>query len=153
MMKKILPILIAFILTLNSSFANTEEVTLNTSNEYPYVITLEEENDGGEKTLKEKLKDIYHLEIEQIEKPEFLLTSILTKKCGNESVWDSFHLWGGYVAHTDFVFNEDKFENAEYLFDAINIGIDGKLKNNNGDFRLIKLLNQEEHHGQIHYGA
>ena len=57
-MKKILPILIAFILTLNSSFANTEEVTLNTSNEYPYVITLEEENDGSEKTLKEKLKDI-----------------------------------------------------------------------------------------------
>ncbi len=120
-MKKILLILIVYIFTLNSSIAIEETVELQ----------------AQEKTLQEKLYDVYHLEVQQTEKPFFLLTDILTKKCSKVSAWDSFHLWGGYVAHTDFIFNEDKYENAEYLFDAINVGLDGKLKNNNGDFRIM----------------
>lgn len=119
-MKKIL-ILIAFILTFLPSYAIEANVELQSE----------------EKTLREKLSDVYHLEIEQIEKPTFLLTDILTKKYSENSIWDSTHLWGGYVAHTDFIFNEDEYENAEYLFDAINVGLDGKLKNNNADFRLM----------------
>lgn len=136
-MNKILPILIALMLPCASCFAKAEEVKLELPQTASFVAEVKSNNNPQEKTLREKLEDIYHLEIEQIAKPEFLLTSILTKECKKESVWDSFHLWGGYVAHTDFVFNENEFENAEYLFDAINIGIDGKLKNNNGDFRLM----------------
>ena len=87
-MKKFWLILIAFIFTLNSSNAIEETVELQTQ----------------EKTLKEKFYDVYHLEAQQTEKPFFLLTDILTKKCSKDSAWDSFHLWGGYVAHTDFIF-------------------------------------------------
>ena len=136
-MKKIRYFIIFFILTLLSLSSNATEFAAEKDNTSIYPIGIEEFLQPQEKTLKEKLRDVYNLEIEQIEKPEFLLTNILTKKCTQNSAWDSFHLWGGYVAHTDFVFNEDGFENAEYLFDAINVGIDGKLKNNNGDFRLM----------------
>ena len=56
-MKKFLQILIVFCLTMSSSFAIEDVVDLQTN----------------EKTLKEKLNDIYHLEVEQIEKSVTLL--------------------------------------------------------------------------------
>lgn len=120
-MKKILLLFLAFIMSITFSSAIEEVV----------------EYQSQEKTLAEKINDIYKLEVEQIEKPNFLLTEILTKKFEEKSVWDNMHLWGGYVAHTDFNFDDKGFENTEYLFDAINIGLDGKLKDNNGDFRLM----------------
>lgn len=120
-MKKILLLSVIFILTISSCLAIEEVVELQTK----------------EKTFKEKINDIYCLEVEQIEKPNFLLTEILTKKFDEKSRMDNIHLWGGYVAHSDFIFNEDKYENTEYLFDAINLGLDGKLKNNDADFRIM----------------
>ena len=36
-----------------------------------------------------------------------------------------------------FNFLENDFENAEYNFDAINVGLDGKLKNDVADFRIM----------------
>lgn len=108
-------------------------VTITSSNAIDEVVLLQPQ----EKTFKEKLSDIYHLEVEQIEKPNFLLTEILTKKFDEKSTLDNLHLWGGYVAHSDFIFNEDEYENAEYLFDAINVGLDGKFKDNNADFRIM----------------
>ena len=120
-MKKILLLFLTIFTTLTSSFAIEEAVLLQPK----------------EKTFKEKINDIYHLEVEQIEKPNFLLTEVLTKRFDEGATLDSLHFWGGYVAHSDFVFNDDNYENTEYLFDAINVGIDGKFKDNNADFRVM----------------
>ncbi len=135
-MKKIFPILIVFIFTQNFGFS--QEIVLNQPEQVPFVL---EASDNvvktEEKTLKEKLGDIYHLEVEQIDKPTFLLKDILTKNFEENSKWDSLHLWGAYGGHTNFNFTDSRYENAEYAFDVINAGLDGKLKNNNGDFRIM----------------
>ena len=69
-MKKIIMTLLLFCLTIfNTSFA-IEEVTLE---------------QAQEKTLKEKLNDVYHLEVEQIDKPYFMFKDILTKKHSESS--------------------------------------------------------------------
>lgn len=136
-MKKILPLILAFLLTINTSSAQ-EEIVLELPTETPFVASATDENiETGEKTLREKLSDVYHLEIEQIDKPSFLFKDILTKKFAEDSIWDSLHLWGAYGAHTNFNFSESEFENTDYAFDVINVGLDGKLKNNNGDFRIM----------------
>ena len=137
-MNKILQVLLCFAMFFITSFANANEVDSSFNNaETPCVVSLDENVlQTKEKTLQEKLADIYHLEVEKTDKPNFLLTEILTKKFDEKSAWDNLHLWGGYVGHTDFLFSEDEFKNAEYRFDAINVGLDGKLKNNNGDFRI-----------------
>ena len=137
-MKKFLPIIIVFLLSLPSCFSQTQEVLLEVDDNVPYAISAQEtETTMQEKSLREKLSDIYHLEIEQIEKPEFLLKDILTKKFDEKSYWENLHLWGAYGAHTNFNFSESEFINADYAFDVINAGLDGKLKNNNGDFRIM----------------
>lgn len=136
-MKKILPLILAFLLTINTSSAQ-EEIVLELPTETPFVASATDENiETGEKTLREKLSDVYHLEIEQIDKPSFLFKDILTKKFAEDSIWDSLHLWGAYGAHTNFNFSESEFENTDYAFDVINVGLNGKLKNNNGDFRIM----------------
>ena len=136
-MKKILPILIAFLLNINTSLAQ-EEVVLELQTETPYAVSVSDNKlETSKKTLKEKLSDVYHLEIEQIDKPSFLFKDILTKNFDEKSNWDSLHLWGAYGAHTNFNYSENNFENVDYAFDVINAGLDGKLKNNNGDFRIM----------------
>ena len=138
-MKKILPILIAFILLFSACKTYAEEVVLQIPEELPFVAKVSDEQANIEdgKTLKEKLSDVYHLEVEQIDKPTFMLSDILTKKFDEDSAWDSLHLWGAYGGHTNFNFSESAYENADYAFDVINAGLDGKLKNNNGDFRIM----------------
>ena len=77
-MKKLLQILILSFLTLNFCYANEEEVNLNIDYT-PYAVSLEENSTrNSEKTLKEKLKDIYYLEVEETHKPYFLFEDILT---------------------------------------------------------------------------
>ena len=135
--KKILSILIALLCTLTSCPAQ-EEVVLELPNTTPYVAEIEEDSyKTKEKTLREKLYDVYHLEIEQIDTPTFLFKDILTKNFDQKSSWEKLHLWGAYSAHTNFNFIDKEFENADYAFDAINLGVDGFLKNNNGDFRIM----------------
>lgn len=146
-MNKILPIIIAFFLTLPASYAvqdvytqiyDENEVVLEIPSTTPYSISVKDtDSKQNEKTLKEKLADIYHLEVEQIDKPHFLLKDVLTKKYSEESPWESMHLWGAYGAHTNFNFSEKEYLNSDYAFDVINLGLDGKLKNNNGDFRIM----------------
>lgn len=146
-MNKILPIIIAFFLTLTASYAvqdvytqiyDENEVVLDIPSTTPYSISVKDtDSKQNEKTLKEKLADIYHLEVEQIDKPHFLLKDVLTKKYSEESPWESMHLWGAYGAHTNFNFSEKEYLNSDYAFDVINLGLDGKLKNNNGDFRIM----------------
>lgn len=136
-MKRLVPILIAFILTITSVNAiedvqPQEEVLLNLD-----AGQLTAPENSEQKTLREKLNDIYHLEVEQIDSPNFLLKEILTKKYDENSSWDSLHLWGAYNAHAGFNFLEEEPFSGDYTFDAINLGLDGKLKNNLGDFRMM----------------
>jgi len=137
-MKKFLPLLIAFLLTTNASFS-IEEIKLEPDQESLESVVLEtqENSETQEKTLKEKLNDIYHLEVEQIDKPTFLLKEILTKHYDEKSAWESIQLWGAYGAHSNFNFAEGESFNSDYAFDVINVGLDGKLKNNNCDFRIM----------------
>jgi hypothetical protein len=144
-MNKILITLVALIIAL-PSFAKTqklEEVNL----ELPQASGVEEigsEDDvqvgsatTSEKTLREKLNDVYHLEIEQIDKPSYLFKDILTKHFDEESAWDSMQLWGAYNADEGLYFKESGATYNHYEFNTINAGLDGKLKNNNGDFRIM----------------
>ena len=137
-MKKILPILIAFLLTTNLSYS-IEEVVLEKDQQLleSIVLDVQEKTANNEKTLQEKLNDIYHLEIEQIDKPSFLFKEILTKHYDEKSAWESMQLWGAYGGHLNLNFAEGESFNGDYAFDVINVGLDGKLKNHNGDFRIM----------------
>ena len=138
-MKKIFPI-IAFIFTLNSCIAQ-EEIVLELLNKTPYFVEIEDAYKPEEKTFKEKLSDVYHLEVEQIDRPSFLLKDILTKKYEEDSIFDKMHFWGAYNANLGFNFIDDERFSSNYSFDYINIGIDGFLKNNNGDIRIMLNYN------------
>jgi hypothetical protein len=66
-----------------------------------------------------------------------MLNEILTKKHSAKSSWDSTQLWFGYNADLGSYFNEDGYENSKYNFYAINVGVDGKLKENKADYRIM----------------
>ena len=96
-----------------------------------------EENVAEAQTLKEKLKNVYHLEVERYDHPEYLLREVLTHKCNTDSKMDNWHIWGAYNAYTSMNFIDDGGVNAGQTFNALNVGFDGFLKNNNGDFRIM----------------
>lgn len=139
-MNKILPILLAFLLTTNACFSahkHLEPVLDEVTLDVPQAVSIEETAVSEEKTLREKLQDIYHLEVEQIDRPTFLLKDVLTKKYSEESAWDNLHLWGAYGGDLGMYFMQDGTLTNHYEFNVINAGLDGKLKNNNGDFRIM----------------
>ena len=86
-----------------------------------------------EKTLFEKINDIYHMEVEHTDRPTFLLSSILTKHYDDNSLIESTQFWGAYSANLGMNLAEDESFNANYSFDYINVGLDGKFKDNNAD--------------------
>ena len=88
-------------------------------------------------TLKEKLKNVYNLEVEKYDHPEYLLRDVLTHKCKEDSIMDSWHVWGAFNGYADMAFHDDGSFNSRYVGNAHNIGFDGFLKNNNGDFRIM----------------
>ena len=80
MKKKILPILIAILFT-TPVFAieqpNLGEVVLETpQEEAPQAAAISEVKKPEEKTLKEKLQDVYHLEVEKYHTPTYLLENV-----------------------------------------------------------------------------
>lgn len=137
-MKKILPILIAFLITCLPNFAEEDlsEVVLEDAITVDET-TVEETQQPEEKTLREKLSDVYHLEVEQIDKPTYLLKDVLTKHFDEDSIMDRTQLWGGYNGDIGMYFYEDGSIQNHYEFNTINVGYDGFLKNNNGDFRIM----------------
>lgn len=143
-MKKLLAIFIALFLTLSVCFANTEEndeVVLEFSDSLPFVPSTEELSVTKEKTFFEKINDIYHMEVEHTDRPTFLLSSILTKHYDNNSPIESTQFWGAYSANLGMNLAEDESFNANYSFDYINVGLDGKFKDNNADFRIMLNVN------------
>ena len=89
MKKKILLVILAIIfIAINPVFAarkgaktveQLDEVVLETpeeqtdSIEVPQSVSITEQRAPEEKTLKEKLQDVYHLEVEKYDKPTYLL--------------------------------------------------------------------------------
>lgn len=138
-MKKILPILIAFLMTFSAAAAEEDlsEVVLEDAITVGETALEENSDIPQEKTLREKLSDVYHLEVEQIDKPNYLLKDVLTKHFDEDSIWDRTQLWGGYNGDLGLYFAEDGSTKNHYEFNTINVGYDGFLKNNNGDFRIM----------------
>ena len=139
-MKRLSLFFITFLLSVNFCYA-LQEVFLEEPAQ-DYIISLFEEEKSeealvSEKTLKEKLSDIYHLEIQETNKPVFLLENILTKHYSEKSVWDRTQIWAAYNANLGFNIAEDEKFGSNYSFDYINLGLDGHLKDNNGDFRIM----------------
>ena len=150
MKKRFLLALIAIML-IAPAWANVkeqklEEVVLDVPQEEmnldaPQAVSVREENAPQEKTLKEKLEDVYHLEVYKYDKPTYLLENVLTHKFDENSVWDRTQLWAGYNGDWGLQFNEgsDGHEHTtnHYDINTVNVGYDGFLKNNNGDFRVM----------------
>ena len=137
-MKKFIFLLFAYALSFNLSIYALEDVSLDLNKSSSYTASISESGENvKEKSLKEKLSDIYNLEVEQIDKPYFMLNEILTKKHQEQSAWESTQLWFGYNADLSNYFNEDGYKNSRYNFYAINAGLDGKLKDNKADYRIM----------------
>ena len=151
MKKKILLALIAILLTSPAWAINKEqkleEVVLDVPQEemnveeVPQAISITEEKAPQEKSLKEKLQDVYHLEVYKYDKPTYLLQDVLTHKFDEDSVWDRTQFWAGYNGDIGLQFNEGGMHREHttnhYDINTINVGYDGFLKNNNGDFRIM----------------
>ncbi len=88
-------------------------------------------------TLREKLKTVYKLEIDRYDHPENLLREPLTYHFKPESKMDNIHVWGAFNAYNDMTINDDGGFKDKVQFNALNIGVDGFLKDNNGDFRIM----------------
>ena len=88
-------------------------------------------------TLREKLKTVYKLEIDRYDHPEYLFREPLTYHFKPESKMDNIHVWGAFNAYNDMAFYDDGGFKDNVTFNALNIGVDGFLKNNNGDFRIM----------------
>ena len=88
-------------------------------------------------TLREKLKTVYKLEVDRYDHPEYLLREPLTYHFKPESKMDNIHVWGAFNAYNDMAFYDDGAMQDKFNFNALNIGVDGFLKDNNGDFRIM----------------
>ena len=137
-MKRFLFVFIAIVLFLSPAESKENDLVLNND---IYVVTLSEDLHDSEKTLKEKIFDTYHLEIERTDRPAFLLSDILTREYSKDSIWKKTQFWGAYSGNTSFNFIDNESFGANYSFDYINVGLDGHLKDNNGDFRIMLNVN------------
>lgn len=88
-------------------------------------------------TLREKLKTVYNLEVDKYDRPEYLFREPLTYHFKPESKMDNIHVWGAFNAYNDMAFYDNGSVTDNVTFKALNVGVDGFLKNNNGDFRVM----------------
>ena len=89
-----------------------------------------------EKTLKEKLADIYNLEVTQTDTPVFLMDKIWTKHFDSSSPLEKIHFGSGYTANWGMIFSDDSIRNR-YEFNAISPFVEGIFKDNKADFKLM----------------
>ena len=110
-------------------------------NSTPQAVSISSSKTPQEKTLKEKLQDVYHLEVDKYDAPNYLLKDVLTHKFDEDSIWDRTQLWAGYNGDIGLQFTEggmgSEHTTNHYDINTINVGFDGFLKNNNGDFRVM----------------
>ena len=104
----------------------------------PEAVSISAENTLNEqKSLKEKLRDIYNLEIEKYDKPSYLMEEIFTHKYSENSPLDYTHFWAGYNGELGIKFQDNGSVRNHYDFNAITASVDGVLKDNNADFRFM----------------
>ena len=115
------------------SFGDEDFETENNGFLQHVEITKEDE----QKSLREKLRDTYNLEVEKYDRPDYLFKEVLSHKCKEDSVMESWHIWGAFNGYADTDFKQDGGFDARYVSNALNIGFDGFLKNNNADFRIM----------------
>lgn len=150
-MRKFLLLLFALIIGIQISSAieelsSPDEVMLEVETIHDELETLGIENASEnievqkEKSLKEKLEDIYNLEVTETDVNNFLLTDILTKHFEKNRVIESIHPFAGYNGSLIFNFNEHDSFKTNYGFNAVNAGFDGKFKDGNSDFRILFAL-------------
>ena len=150
-MKKFLLIFIA-VLTVASNIVNANEVTdlennidevvleNFSENNVPQVVEIEE-NNVETSTLRDKLKNVYNLEVDKYDKPNYLLKEVFTHHFPENSLMDRTTFWAGYNGDIGLSFiegaNNSTHVTNHYEFNTINIGYDGFLKDNNADFRIM----------------
>lgn len=149
MNKKILLTILALILGCNIQvFAQDtkdfEEVLLDSSNSANVqAVSIEEDKiaDDSTKSLREKLKDVYHLEVDKYDKPNFLLKEVLTSHHSEDSLIERTHLWAAYNGDIGLHFTQDSFSSDHttnhYDINTINLGYDIYLKDNAADIRVM----------------
>lgn len=97
------------------------------------------------KTLKEKLHDVYNLEVEKYDTPDYLFKEIFTHKYSENSFMDYTHFWAGYNGNLDIDFTEGNGTSVDYDFNAITAAIDGSSKNDTLYFRLMTRFMPKSH--------
>ena len=110
--------------------------------EVPQAISITEQKaPTEEKSLKEKLQEVYHLEVEKYDRPTYLLENVFTHKFDEDSIMDRTQLWAGYNGDIGLNFTSgsvgSEHTTNHYDINTINVGDDGFLKNNNADFRVM----------------
>ncbi len=148
MKKKILLILALIFLASTASFASEEVIlevakdsTTSQSDSTVQDATAVEYGLGEEKSLKDKLRDVYHLEVEKYDKPNYLLEEVLTKHFDEDSIVDRTQLWAGYNGNIGFHFAESGEVTNHYDINTINVGYDIFFKDNNADARIMLNYN------------
>lgn len=147
MKKRFLLALIALIFTsavvVRAEENKFEEVILETVEEAPQSVSVTENIPElqSEKSLKEKLRDVYHIEVEKYDTPNFLLEEVLTKRFDENSIMEKTQLWAGYNGDVGIHFSDSGDITNHYDWNTLNIGYDGFLKNNNADFRVMLNYN------------
>ena len=89
-----------------------------------------------EKTLAERLKEVYNLEIERTDIAIPLSNDVTTFRF-EKGPLKSFHPWFAMQSHGRYELNEGDDDDLFYKIGIININLDGVLKSGEEDFRLM----------------
>lgn len=147
-MKKIL-ITLLLLTVCSSAVKAVEEPIVDNENEEIKLETQIRKNDADvnsqsepeeivleEKTLSEKIQDIYKLEVTRTDVPNPLLEDVLTKKF-DKGPLESLHLWGALQMHGAFDMPEGSDSDLTYNVGLINILLDGTFRGGKENFRIM----------------
>lgn len=99
-------------------------------------VIQEEVKENEEPTLRERLKEVYHLEIEDTNAIHPLFKDVTTMKF-KEGPLESFHPWVAVQSHGEYNMPEGSDNDLLYRVGLININLDGVLKGGKEDFRIM----------------
>jgi len=111
-----------------------EEQSLEKSIKPENTVLPPNEKIKEENYFKDKLTGIYNLEVERTDVPSFLLKDLTTVEIKDGPI-ESLHFWGGYIGNLNMNFGQDEY--LKYKNNTIQMGFDGKFRNNVADFRVL----------------
>lgn len=89
-----------------------------------------------EVSLKDKLRNVYNINVTDYSTNNYLLTDIVTKHF-DSGIIESIHPFAGFNGSTILNFNKPNSFKANYGFNAVNAGFDGKFRDGYSDFRIL----------------